>query len=275
MKSLLICPVCGLPLEREPKQYVCQNGHCYDISKQGYVNLLQSRQSSKKRHGDDGVMVQARRSFLEKGYYACLCNALCDGALRYAKGNVNLLDAGCGEGYYTAAVAAGLTEHGFDCRAAGIDISKNAVAYAARRQPAFEWAVAGVFAMPLADKSVDMVMNVFAPLAAGEYRRVLKDDGILLRAVPRERHLMGLKEAIYDKAYENKPEDTALEGFTLMEEVKVEDTLVLTDNADIQALFMMTPYYYKTGRADQEKLLHVSELKTELSFSVLIYRKNG
>lgn len=274
MNSLLICPVCGLPLIREPKRYCCEKGHSFDIAKQGYVNLLLTQQSSKKRHGDDGVMVQARRAFLDKGYYACLKDALCDAALRFTQGEVALLDAGCGEGYYTAALTRYLREEGRACRSVGIDISKSAVACAAKRQPAFECAVAGVFAMPVASGSITAVLNVFAPLAPEEYCRVLQPKGVLLRAVPRKRHLMGLKEAVYDKAYENTEEDPALAGFRLLEEITVEKTLILNNQTDIEALFMMTPYYYKTGRDDQKKLQKLTALQTELSFSVLVYEKS-
>ena len=34
------CPVCGKILFIEQKNYKCENGHCFDIAKQGYVNLL-------------------------------------------------------------------------------------------------------------------------------------------------------------------------------------------------------------------------------------------
>ena len=64
-----ICPVCKNELSEEEKLYRCENGHCFDKSKFGYVNLLQSQKSSAKRHGDDRLMVRARRDFLDSGYY--------------------------------------------------------------------------------------------------------------------------------------------------------------------------------------------------------------
>ena len=35
--SLFRCPVCGAPLTREDRAYLCPNRHSYDISKEGYM----------------------------------------------------------------------------------------------------------------------------------------------------------------------------------------------------------------------------------------------
>lgn len=39
----LTCPVCGGVLHREERSLRCGAGHCYDIARQGYVNLLRSK----------------------------------------------------------------------------------------------------------------------------------------------------------------------------------------------------------------------------------------
>lgn len=73
-------------------------------SEKGYVNLLLSQKSKDKRHGDDTAMITARRDFLDLGYYLPLCEATTDAVLACAKDGDTLLDLGCGECYYTAAV---------------------------------------------------------------------------------------------------------------------------------------------------------------------------
>ena len=73
-----ICPVCKSEISLFERTYKCKNNHCFDLSKDGYVNLLMSQQSSLKRHGDDKLMVKARRDFLEKGFYSELREALCE-----------------------------------------------------------------------------------------------------------------------------------------------------------------------------------------------------
>lgn len=269
---MFICPVCSEKLERIDNCLKCENAHSFDISRQGYVNLLLSQQSSKKRHGDDKLMVAARRDFLEKGYYSFLKDEICTLAVSFCPPGGAVLDAGCGEGYYTAAAARALTAAGKNAAACGIDISKSAAALTAKRG-GIEAAVAGVFDIPCADSSFDAVLNIFSPLADAEYRRVLKPGGVLIRAVPLVDHLMGLKRAIYDTARENVPEPEKLDGFELVKRVELKRNLVLENAEDIMSLFMMTPYYYKTGADDQKKAAQLNRLETELAFGVLVYKK--
>ena len=130
----LLCPVCGGVLAQGEKVEHCPSGHSFDRAKSGYVNLLVARQSG-AQHGDDKEMVRARRAFLDGGWYALLRDALCSAAVRHApaEGTVDLLDAGCGECYYTAAVAAALRAAGKRVSAAGADISRDALRWGGTR----------------------------------------------------------------------------------------------------------------------------------------------
>ena len=130
----LTCPVCGGALHREERSLRCGAGHCYDIARQGYVNLLRTNRSKDKRHGDDKRMVAARTAFLDAGYYAPLRDAIAAAATEYTSGDADVLDAGCGEGYYTAGVCAALREQNPGVRAAGVDLSRSALKKAARRE---------------------------------------------------------------------------------------------------------------------------------------------
>lgn len=267
------CPVCGGVLHREDRTMRCGSGHCYDLARQGYVNLLMSNRSSAKRHGDDKAMVLARQSFLEKGYYDCLRDAVCDLAVHRCGNSVDLLDAGCGEGWYTCGVKTALEQAGKECRAVGVDISREALIQAAKRSCGLQLAVGSVSALPVQDESCDLLLNIFAPNSDDEFFRVLRPGGILIRAVPLEEHLMGLKTAIYDRPYPNPAPQYAPEGFRLIERAEVRERLVLQSSEDIQNLFMMTPYYYKTGRRDQEKLQNLNALETELAFCLFIHQR--
>ena len=40
----LLCPVCGMPLRKYDRSYVCENRHGFDVARQGYVNLLTVQQ---------------------------------------------------------------------------------------------------------------------------------------------------------------------------------------------------------------------------------------
>lgn len=267
------CPVCGLPLSPAERSIRCENGHSYDLAKKGYVNLLRSNQSHNKRHGDDRAMVAARTAFLDAGYYAPLCDAVAAAAVSACGDAPVVLDVGCGEGYYTAAVERLLLAAGKTPAVHGVDISREALIAAHRRSPSLSLAVASLAHLPMADAACDVLLNVFAPVDAAEFARVLRPGGILLRAIPLERHLWELKCAVYDVPYENKLPDLTLPGFRLKTRQDIVSRITLQSQTDIQALFMMTPYYYKTSRADQEKLARLDTLETETAFGLLIYKK--
>ncbi len=264
--SLFICPVCKDILNKTDKQYICKNGHSFDISKYGYVNLLMSQQSSSKRHGDDALMVKARRDFLGKGFYKPLRDELIKTVLENAKENSIIADIGCGEGYYTASLSEDFSN------VCGVDISKDALRYAARSLKKYEFAVASAFELPLGNADVDVLLNIFAPSPYGEFKRVLKDGGVIIKAVPLEEHLWELKKAIYDEPYKNKPEKRDEELFNLSSFKELKYNIELNSNEDILNLFKMTPYYYKTGRKETERLEKINSLSTTVHFGVEVYK---
>ena len=263
-----ICPVCKSEISLFDRTYKCPANHCFDVSKDGYVNLLMSQQSSLKRHGDDKLMVKARRDFLEKGFYSELREALCDTLKNNLPENATIVDVGCGEGYYTSEIS---RVNAFEIF--GIDISKDALKYAAKSVKGSSFAVASAFSLPFADNSADCVLSVFAPSAYEEFSRVLKNDGKLIKAIPMENHLWELKCSLYDEPYKNKPEKRNDELFELVSQKELKYKINLTEKDDIENLFKMTPYYYKTSREDSEKLLSLESLETTVHFAIEIYEK--
>lgn len=264
-----ICPVCGLPLEDRGKLFSCEKGHSYDKSKFSYVNLLMSNQSSSKRHGDDRLMIRARRDFLSKGYYSFLLEELIDVCGKYLGDESVLIDAGCGECYYSMGIAEKFG--GYDIW--GIDISKDALEFAHKRGVNFPLAVASLFSMPFESESADCIINCFSPAADEEYYRVLKKGGMLIRVVPLEEHLFSLKEAIYDKPYLNPSASAVSEYFETAECREIRKDILLENSEDILNLFKMTPYYYKTGREDQQKLECLTRFGTSAAFGIQIFQK--
>lgn len=264
------CPNCGKSLSKTESGLRCENGHCFDRAKSGYYNLLLPQKGKQKFHGDNPLMVNARREFLEKGYYAPLREALMESVQRYGEAESLLLDCGCGEGYYTEGVAAALDGK---MQIAGIDISKNAVALAAKKCKAATFAVGSAFHLPLEKESVQMLLQIFSPHCMEEFSRVLKKDGIFLEIFPGKQHLFDLKAAIYDKPYENAPTPFEIEGYTLLEAQHLENRISLSSNADIENLFKMTPYYYKTGKKEQERLEKLESLSVQTDFHLLVYQK--
>lgn len=271
--SLFRCPLCAAPLEREAGAYRCGGGHSFDVAREGYVHLLPPNQKHSALPGDDRDMVLARREFLSKGYYQPLLNTICSQMLAFSGEAPVLLDAGCGEGYYTAGVCRALRAAGKRPRAAGTDISKFALRTAARREREAEFAVASSYHLPLAEESVDVLLNCFSPLALEEFRRVLKPAGWFLYVVPGPRHLWEMKEILYETPYPNEEKETPYEGFAYREIAPVEEAVTLENRADLQNLFRMTPYFWKTPRAGAERLAALETLTVRTSFRVHVFEK--
>lgn len=271
--SIWSCPVCGGAMERRERSLVCSKGHMFDYARSGYVNLLPVNRKRTKDPGDNALMVQARRSFLNAGYYKPLCDRLCGVLVPLSPAQGVLLDAGCGEGYYTKNAAEALAQSGKQMEVYGVDIAKCAVDAAAKSCKSAGFAVGSVFHLPVKDESCDVLMSLFAPYCGGEFQRVLKPEGKMVLVIPGKLHLMGLKQAIYDKPYANEVQDYALEGFRFLGAERVEAEIFLENSEDIRSLFSMTPYYYKTGREEHRRLEELEELRTQISFEILQYEK--
>ena len=273
MESLFCCPLCGKSLTREEHTYRCPNRHSYDISKEGYTYLLPVNRKNSAAPGDDKGMAAARRAFLSKGYYQPLQAALCQLALRMTGDAPTLLDAGCGEGYYTAAIHQTLSDAGKQPRTAGIDISKFILRSAAKRSRDIEFAVASSYHLPVADESIHLLLNCFSPLAADEFRRVLKPGGAFLYVVPAADHLWEMKQVLYDEPYRNEEKLTPYEGFRYEEVIPVDAQITLDSQEDIHNLFQMTPYYWKTSKEGAARLAALEQLTTHISFRIHVFRK--
>ncbi len=243
-------------------------GHSFDIARQGYVNLLLSSVST---HGDNKDMVLARRSFLSLGHYAPLARTVADICLKYVNKGSRVVDLGCGEGYYTGLVEGALKER--EVEVFGLDVSKEAVRRAAGQNKSVNYSVASVYNAPFSDGSFDIALNMFAPLSLEETHRILKDNGIFIMVFPDTEHLYSLKKAVYDNPYKNAPTDEALSGFELLNSSELKYDFTLESNTDIKNLFMMTPYAYRTSKADLAKLDALSSLTIGAHFRILVYKK--
>ncbi len=186
--ALLQCPVCGHPLLLADRALGCEQGHRFDAARQGYFNLLTGKGSP--FDGDTAGMVEAREDFLGSGHYAPLRAAVVAAALRHSSTPAVALDAGAGTGYYLEGLAAAAP----GVYPVALDLSKTALRRAARRLPSGVSIVWDVWRrLPLADGSVDVLLNVFAPRNPAEFARVLAPGGCIVVVTPRPGHLAGLE----------------------------------------------------------------------------------
>jgi len=261
---MFTCPVCKERLLLIDKSFICPNRHCYDRAKEGYVNLLTHKNSVDP--GDTMDMVDARRHFLEKGYYLPFRSKAGEIIDSLLSENSVFLDAGCGEGYYTRILGEKYCSFAYD-------ISRNAIRRASKSDPHTLYAVAGSYDIPFENASADLVCVIFSPIVPEEFHRILVPGGYMLLAVPTERHLFGLKELLYDQPYENTYKETTYEGFSQIDRIRVTDYLHLKSASDIQDLFAMTPYFWKSSIESSKKAAHADFLESEIGFDFLLYRK--
>ncbi len=272
---LFCCPLCSAPLCREGNVLRCPAGHSFDLAREGYAHLLPPNRKHSKAPGDDREMVAARSAFLDKGYYLPLRAALEEQALGLtgADSAPVVVDSGCGEGWYTAGVFHALAGAGREPRIAGVDISKFALRRAARRLPQGQFAVASAYRLPLPDGCAHLLLDIFSPLAAAEFARVLRPGGHFLYVVPSARHLWQMKQVLYPQPYENPVKVEQYPGFAYLGAVPVRYSIALDDPADILALFRMTPYAWKTPREGVERLEQLDRLETEIGFDLHLYQR--
>lgn len=272
---MLRCPVCKKPLSLVERSFVCPQHHTFDRAAAGYVNLLLSNQKHSASPGDSKEMIQARREFLEQGYYDFLREEISRRIAQEFCGKTAavLVDVGCGEGYYTAQFAQAAKGADPLAQVYGFDLSKDGLKIAARRDKNSLYAVASLGSMPLADHSVDLLVDVFAPYSNEEFARVLRPGGLLLTAVPAEEHLFGLKSYLYEIPYPNQLAPYPLADFLVEETATIRQEVIVTPGKDIQNLFAMTPYYWKTSREAVQRLHTLEELETSLHFGIITYRR--
>lgn len=264
----LICPVCGKSLQQKDRSFVCENRHCFDISKEGYVNLLHGKNKSGSLIGDNRDMANARKLFLNKGYFSALSDGLTDTIKELTPPYPVLCDICCGEGYYSEKI-----KDSIDCELISFDISKEMLRLCAKRKKSDLCFVANGNSIPLDSESVDLAFHLFAPFNEKEFSRTIKKGGHIITVVAGENHLFELKEILYENPYKNDEAPPETSFLKLKEKRKFTKKVALESKEDIESLFKMTPYYYHTSDTDKAKLESFEKLEVTTDFAVYIYEK--
>jgi len=258
---MLLCPVrdCHLTLGRAERRFVCPRGHSFDIARSGYINLLQPQERRSKRPGDTLAAVAARRRLHDRGVSAPLLDAM--SGMLDANPNDIVLDAGCGDGFYLGSLA-----QRTGCEAHGVDISTRAVDAAARRYPPSEvrceWVVANADRfLPYADRAFSIILSITARMNADEFRRVLRDEGRLLVALPAPDDLIELRGQGKDRVA--RTIETFAHGFTLADQRRV-TTLADLDSAGVQDVLLSI---YRPMRTRPAEAMRVT-----FSLDLLLFR---
>lgn len=262
-----LCPLCQQELKLADNTYRCSNNHSFDEAKQGYVNLLPVQFKHSKAPGDNKDMVMARRAFLDKRFYQPLVDKMLELYQTYGQRNAPLLDAGCGEGFYTH------QHKTVENQVYGVDIAKETVKIAARRYQDCHFSVGTLSKLSFSDNYFGWLISVYAPILEDEFTRILQPDGYLLTVTPAEQHLFELKELIYQQANKHDISKTVITDLTLVEEQKLTYTMNFEHSDDVLNLLAMTPFAFKASKALIEKIKTMNTFSCQADFILRLYKK--
>jgi len=278
-EQTLACPVCRAELIHSGTNLRCSAGHSFDRARQGYWNLLLVQKKRSKDPGDNAEMVQARREFLDQGYYQTLSDAVNNLAADSLKDihTPKIMDMGCGEGYYTNRLHQALVDNHSSPQLSALDISKHAVKAACRRNKQIQWMVASGADMPLPADSQDLLCVLFSRLMPEPFARVLKPGGLLLIAWPGEQHLIELRQQIYDEVRSSTFDPIAQlsEQFEPISQQQVSYPFTLQRREDIQALLGMTPHSQRLAGDKRARLDALDSLPLTLDVNLALLRKKA
>lgn len=308
---LFICPICQSPLQPAADSWRCDGSlhpkqvrHPFDVARQGYVNLLPVQQKKSKEPGDSQQSILARQRFLTAGYYQPLKELICDQialllgqnktSTAHDNTKINWLDIGCGEGYYTQAMA----NQGMIDNLIAADISKPALVALAKaskvmgnlwyqqehnkktdtNKTAVYPLVTSAAHLPLRAGSMNGISSIFSPILPEIFANMLRDEGYFIIAKPDAGHLMSLREALFDNVKEHDSDKflpALAPYFTLVATHQLTSPLSLPADA-LADLLTMTPYAYRARTENRKTLLErsaTSPFATEAKFVVYILQK--
>ena len=243
------CPICQENLTLVESSLKCTNRHSFDLAKFGYVNLApQIKQSANY----DKENFQNRQQILEAGFYQAILEGISD-ILATKSSSKTVLDIGCGEGFYSRK----LQESHSDKTFYAFDISKDSVQIAAKSETnwAVNWFVGDLARLPIKDASMDILLDIFSPANYGEFRRVLSQNGILIKVVPTENHLKEIRKTVQEqltkKDYSNQDIKEHFQEHFSIQSSQIASLTKPISAEQRQALLSMTPLLF---HVDQSKI---------------------
>lgn len=267
----LSCPKCHQKLTLHGNSYLCKSNHCYDISKSKYVNLLLNPDKATNNPGDSKESLLARKSFLTKGYYNNIANTVIEMINKYQnkdKDTIHILDVGCGEGFYTNKVKESLHT---DACYYGLDISKEAIHMATKYTKEIHWIVGNSKNLPVEDQSMDFILALFTVVNHEELKRALHKDGYIIHVTANPRHLIEIKELIYDEVKIKSDKHIRL-PFSVVNSFDFIEQIAINNHTDALNLLKMTPHYYHIKKDKRSVIETIDNITVTVDIKITIYQ---
>ncbi|MBL4781279.1 MAG: methyltransferase domain-containing protein [Porticoccaceae bacterium] len=263
----LACPIDTQRLVLHDRQLRCANGHSFDLARQGYVNLLPVQHKRSKHPGDSKAMVAARQRFLDTAVYAPVADLLATtlGAAIAGIERPCCLDAGCGEGYYLdyAATYLEAVEPACEPELIGLDISKDAIIAAARRNKTISWLVGTNRQPPLVGSSVDVILCVFGFHSFQGFNKIMSLGGKLILVEPGPDHLQELRQATYaelKKTSLGRLDEAFALGFKQVGEQALRYETPALSKQVLADLLLMTPHFFRATQEGRQAAAQLDEV---------------
>lgn len=273
--ALFRCPKCEKEMKwNEENSLVCSDGHCFDLAKKGYIYLMLRKVETHYNN----KLFESRRALCQTGFYEPLTQELVGLINKYLNDEIAqlaIIDAGCGEGSNLARIIEDISANTLkEPVGMGIDIAKDGISIAARNYPGIIWAVANLADLPLADHSFDVLLNVFTPFNQQEFKRILKQDGIILKVIPEEGYLGELRDIFYKNSdletYSNQDVVANFkQHFAILETKRVTYQFKL-EGEQLSHLVNMTPLAWGAAPENIRKVTDMGEINITVDVVILV-----
>lgn len=283
-EKLFLCPICGsaMSIDRENnRSLVCVKSHCFDFSRHGYINFLLSYQKKSPTPGYDSGALKARRAMLALGLFDPLTSLITelihgDTLRKRRESETLLLDVGSGEGYLSSSIVSNLRQsYAPSLQAVGLDISRQGVRMASQYNSSVIWCIANATKrLPFSPGCFNVVMNILSPHNLDEFRRILKKRSLLIKVVPLNKHLIELRQALYERPREHSYSDEELvrklgTHFRSVRKHALCYTQKLSKRS-VSDLIRMTPLFWKAKKERIETLEGEGLSQVTCDFSIIV-----
>ncbi len=252
--SAFKCPLCESEMRVvDQKSLICSNNHTFDFAKQGYINLMIQQSNS---HYSKELFGARHNIINDTDLYAEMHKSISNVIKESIDTTIKpflIVDLGCGEGSHLQRI---IEDCGSDAiTGVGLDIAKEGIVAAARSYENPIWLVGDLAKSPLADHSFHVILNILSPSNYKEFKRMLVQDGLVIKVVPGPNYLKEIREALFESSEkkEYKNDDTISlfnEHFKLIHNVKLNYTKILSKE-ELYNLVRMTPLAWS---GDQDRI---------------------
>jgi 23S rRNA (guanine745-N1)-methyltransferase len=278
--ELFKCSICGNKMDfYNLKSLICYKKHCFDLSRNGYVNFLLN--SVKTEY--DKEMLKARNIVCKNSFFEPMVEQVSEIIVKYidsaAPKKSMILDAGCGEGSHLNQIINKLQDKSsinFD--GVGIDISKEGIKIASKEYPDNIWCVGDLAKIPFMNKKFDVILNILSPSNYSEFNRIISDTGILIKVVPGNSYLKELRELFYDKTdkqeYSNeKVLNHFINNFHMFDMQQILYTVKLNKEY-LEQLIKMTPLSWGASKDKIQRAFNINLKNITVDFTIICGKKN-